>query len=95
VCGDTDFKSGIVMNIPKGILEVKQFNNTSLIDDVSHLRGMFESARDLWSKALLNFTFDISSISNEFRRQDVKIFNGTDSRVIGRKLKGSAVSTFL
>ena len=59
-----NFKNEIVMYLPKGIFEVQHCNKrslpyTSLVVDVSHLRRMFKSARNLWSKVLLNFTFDI------------------------------------
>ena len=39
--------------------------------------------------------FSVRNLKIEFRRQDVKIFNGTDSRVIGRKFDGSSVAPFL
>ena len=39
--------------------------------------------------------FSVRNLKIEFRRQDVKIFNGTDSSVIGRKFDGSLVAPFL
>ena len=51
-----DFKNDIVMYLSKG---KRSLPNASFIDNASHLRRMFKSARNLWNFALLNLTFDI------------------------------------
>ena len=39
--------------------------------------------------------FSVRNLKMEFRRQDMRIFNGTDSRVIGRKFDLLSVALFL
>ena len=92
----------IMMHFTEGISKVNKgddkgtFFDFRLINNICHLSRVFQSASQIGSKSLLNVMFnEIISFRKEnieLRRHEVDTFNGTVSRVIGRKLEGSFVS---
>ena len=95
----------VVINFAECIFKVKKGNHergllySCLVNNISHLSGIFQCSRYMRSKSFLNVALD-KIIGNqegdaEFRMQEVNTLSGIVSRVIGRIFEGELVSSFL
>jgi hypothetical protein len=103
-----DFVNEIMMAFTESILKIKQSNyNRSLfyagcVDYMRHMSSVFKTSCNVRSKTILDVMFYVIVSSRKvnilLRRHDVNTLSGTvgtDSRVIGLKLAGLPVSSFL
>ena len=72
---------------------------TSFVNDINHLSSVLKSSRKTWYKAFLNFMFNVvvsgEEVENGITETRGKNFEGTDCKVIARKLAGSLAFSFL